>query len=112
MTLQQQQAKFCLDVARLIQYINLNGYTCTFGDAFRSPEASAIYASRGIGSKNSLHCKRLAIDLNLFKDGVFLSDGKDHEQFGIWWESLDKQNRNGRNFPRPDSNHYEIMEIK
>jgi len=32
--------------------------------------------------------KRLAIDLNLFKDGEYLTDTEDHRFLGEFWESL------------------------
>jgi hypothetical protein len=37
---------------------------------------------------NSLHYDGLAVDIDLTKDGVYLADTKDHEPFGVFWESL------------------------
>ena len=45
-------------------------------------------------------------DLNLFKDGVYLTSDKDHEPFGIYWESLHPLCRWGGRFK--DGNHYSI----
>lgn len=107
MTLSDNQALFANDVARLLAYIFNQGYTCSLGEAYRTPEQAAIYAKEGKGIKESLHCKRLAIDLNLFKDGVYLTDSKSHEQFGKYWQAMDTNNRWGGKFPKPDGNHYE-----
>ena len=36
----------------------------------------------------SNHKVRLALDLNLFKDGRYLSATSDHEPLGEYWESI------------------------
>lgn len=111
-TLQEQQAKFTHDVAILINYIFTKNQTCTFGDAYRTPEEASLNAQKGIGIKNSLHCKRLAVDLNLYSsEGKYLTATKDHEKFGIFWESLDPYNKWGGKFPNPDGNHYQRSEM-
>lgn len=108
MKLYEQQALFARDVARLIAYMFEQGYNCTLGEAYRTPEQAEIYFNQGKGIKNSLHCKRLAIDLNLFDSkGNFLTDIKDHEKFGCFWESLDSKNIWGGRFPKLDANHYQ-----
>ena len=88
MTLRQKQWKFVLMVSQLICWCAEHGYEVTFGEAYRDPEWADILAGRGKGIKNSLHCSRLAIDLNLFKDGKYLSSTKDHEPLGLLWESI------------------------
>ena len=55
---------------------------------------------------NSLHFDGLAVDIDLTKDGFYLSDGKDHQQFGEYWETLDKDCRWGGRFS--DANHYSV----
>lgn len=107
-TLQKSQQQFAQDVVRLLVYMMNQGYTFTFGETMRTPEQAALYAKQGKGIKNSLHCKRLAIDINLFSpQGEFLSKSEDHTIFGEYWESLDSVNRWGGRFTRPDGNHYE-----
>jgi len=106
-----QQQVFALNVARLILHIYESGYSCTFGDAFRSPEQAALNATRGIGIKDSQHCKRLAVDLNLFSpSGKYCYDSKPYEAFGIYWEQLHDQNRWGGNFQRNDAGHFEMKD--
>jgi hypothetical protein len=54
--------------------------------------------------KNSLHYEGLAVDIDLTKDGVYLADTKDHEPFGVFWESLGGSW--GGRFK--DGNHYSV----
>lgn len=114
MTLSEQQQLFAQQVAQLITFMaTQTNYRCTFGEAYRTPEQAALYAKSGKGIVDSLHCQRLAIDLNLFEDGNYLTDYASYEKFGIWWENLDKQNRWGGYFVSKygghivDPNHYE-----
>lgn len=79
MSLGDQQRQFTYAVSQLIQFAYFNGYGLTFGDA---------YATTG-HKKDSFHYKRLAIDLNLFDSkGKYLTETKDHEPLGLFWESL------------------------
>lgn len=94
MTLGAKQRAFALMVAELIQYVYDSGYEITFGDA---------HAKSG-HMPNSLHYVRLAIDLNLFKDGAYLTSTEDHQAFGEYWESLGGSW--GGRFG--DGNHYSI----
>ena len=111
MTLSQRQAIFAHNVSTLIQYINLNNHTCTFGEAYRTPEQAAIYAQSGKGIVDSLHCKRLAIDLNIFHNNIYLTDSKDYEIFGIFWESLSPSNKWGGRWTKlKDGNHFQMDE--
>lgn len=106
--LADEQAWFAKDVSLLIKEIFLKGYSCTFGEAYRTPEQAEIYAKQGKGIKNSLHCKRLAIDLNLFSpEGKYLTEAKEYTYFGIYWKSLGKKNRWGGDFKNGDANHFE-----
>ena len=78
MTLREQQSLFVKKVALLILYAYDQGYELTFSDA---------YAKTG-HKPNSFHYKRLAIDLNLFKDGDYLRETEDHKPLGEFWESI------------------------
>ena len=110
MRLSEKQAIFAVNVAHLILYINGTGFTCTFGEAFRTSEQAEWNAARGIGIKDSQHCRRLAVDLNLFKDGVYCSTSDAHKPFGEFWEAMNALNRWGGRFN--DGNHYEMREAK
>jgi hypothetical protein len=112
MQLWKQQAVFLLNVAKLIQYATTEGFYCTGGELHRTEEQAKIYADKGVGIKNSQHCKRLAIDLNLFTEqGLYLSDAKSYAFLGQYWKSLDPKNRWGGDFPNKDGNHFEMKEI-
>jgi len=78
MTLRKKQSKFTQMVGLLILFAYAEGYELTFGDA---------YATSG-HIEESFHYKRLAIDLNLFRDGKYLVETSDHAPLGIFWESL------------------------
>ncbi len=79
------------------------GYRVTFGDAFRDSRC------RHWGP-NSYHGKRLAIDINLFKDGKYLDKTEDHEFLGEYWQSLDPLCSWGGHWD--DGNHYSYGEGK
>jgi hypothetical protein len=106
MTLRQKQSLFVQLVALLIQHAYDNGYELTFGECYRPPETAAIMAKQGKGISNSLHTQKLAIDLNLFKDGVFLSSSASHKPLGDYWKTLNPLCRWGGDFN--DGNHYSI----
>jgi hypothetical protein len=88
MTLRQKQSVFARLVASLILRAYREGYELTFGETYRSPEEAARLAKLAKGIKGSLHTSRLAIDLNLFKDGKYLSTTEAHRPLGEWWEAL------------------------
>ncbi len=94
MTLRQKQSEFAKKVALLIMFAYTQGYETTFGDA---------WAKTG-HKDNSFHYKKLAIDLNLFKDGRYLTSTKAHEPLGLFWESLDPECTWGGRWS--DGNHY------
>jgi hypothetical protein len=112
-TLSQKQAIFAQNVAKLIEYIFSKGYLCSLGETYRTPTQAKIYADEGKGILNSLHCKRLAIDINLFsKNGKYFPLTEDYKPFGDYWESLHPSNRWGGTFKtRPDGNHMEMQDL-
>ena len=90
-SLGEEQRKFTLMVAQLILFAYAKGYELSFGDAYRSPRVFGHMGTKKEGSygrASSNHKARLAVDFNLFKDGVFLQEAADHEPLGIFWESL------------------------
>lgn len=86
LTLRQKQSIFVGIVAELIVFARSHGYELTFGETYRSPEEADRLAKLGKGVKKSLHTIRLAIDLNLFKNGIYLSSTESHRILGEWWE--------------------------
>lgn len=116
-----------------IQWSNIvlaKGYEFTWGEAFRTDEQAEINAmgptarlelvnfiknffsrladaiknnGRIKGIRVSAHGKRLAIDLNAFKDGKYLIHTEDWKEIGEIWESLHPDCRWGGRFG--DGNH-------
>lgn len=108
MKLSLAQQAFTNDVVLLLAYIHRSGYSVSLGEAYRTPEQAEIYAKAGVGIKDSQHCKRLAIDLNLFSpSGVYLTETDDYEPFGIYWVKLNEENRWGGYFKKRDGNHFQ-----
>lgn len=88
MNLISKQKRFSELVALLILKARELGYEVTFGEAWRPPETAAYYEKDGRGISNSLHKIRLAVDINLFKDGRFLQLSEEYKELGEYWESL------------------------
>lgn len=107
-TLSEHQQKFTLLTSKLIQWASDQGYGLTYGEAYRTPEQAALNAAKGTGIANSLHTQRLAVDLNLFKDGQFLQQKEDYAPLGAYWKSLDPDCCWGGDFSRPDSDHFSL----
>lgn len=109
MTLSEKQRLFTKLVGALIDWAYNNGYELTLGDAYRSPEQAAANAAAGIGIRNSLHTQRLAIDLNLFVSGQYVTDTASYAPLGEYWKSLDVGCCWGGEFkPRADGNHFAL----
>ncbi len=106
-TLRQKQSRFAREVAKLILQANHMGYDVTLGDAYRDPR---VHGSLGIRKSyshpKSAHKLRLAIDLNLFRDGEYLERSMDHRPLGEWWEAQGPDHRRGGRFD--DGNHYSL----
>lgn len=107
LNLGQKQRLFTSLVARLINYAYDNGYEITLGDAYRDPRVHGdMGVKKSYSAANSSHKERLAIDLNLFKDGVYLTTSAAHKPLGEYWKSLHPDCRWGGDFSSPDGNHY------
>lgn len=109
MTLREKQSVFAILLASLIHKAYALGFEVTLGEAYRPPETAAFYAKAGIGITGSLHTLKLAIDLNLFKNGKWLRKTSDHAPLGEYWESLSTPDYKctwGGRFG--DGNHYSI----
>mgnify|MGYP001578391137 FL=1 len=106
MTLREKQSLFVRLVGLLIDRADKLGYELTFAEAYRTPEQAARNAARGIGLANSLHTKRLAIDLNLFRAGAYLTATSDWQKLGEAWERMHPLCRWGGRFG--DGNHLSL----
>lgn len=95
--LNEKQFKFSFYITLLIQFAYAKGYTIQIGDVFAK-------TGHKIRSK---HYSHLAIDINLFKDGDYITDSEGHRELGEFWESLDDECVWGGGFSNKDYNHYQ-----
>lgn len=79
----------------------------------RTKAQALLNAHAGIGIVDSNHLYKLAVDLNLFKNGVYITDVKEYKQFADYWLTLNKNNEAGYYFKDKngkqmfDSGHFE-----
>lgn len=107
MTLSEKQQLFTALIADLIHWAQSKGYRLTFGEVYRTPEQAALNAKKGSGISNSLHTQRLAVDFNLFINGVYQTQTEAYRPLGEYWESLGGC-WGGRFKSRPDGNHFSL----
>lgn len=133
-TLGQKQERFALAAARWLIAVNEMGYRTRLGEALRSDEQAEINAmgkegrailvkflkdvfpvlakkienNTGSGIRRTLHEDKLALDVNLFKDGQWISDGSspDWRIVGELWEQMGEDHRWGGRWG--DANHISI----
>lgn len=134
MTLSEKQRLFAFKLRKLFDWLHAHGYEVTLGEATRSNEQAEINAlgtegraalrmllrqnpkfhrleqmladNVGSGIRNSLHEIRLAIDLNLWKGGVYLQQNEQYKEAAEFWESLGDGCASGYYFG--DGNHFSI----
>lgn len=107
MTLGEKQELF----ASLLPYLLLKaedlGFKVRIGDLYRDSRVHGVYGEKkGYGSQWSMHKLRLAVDLNLMKEGILMTFTEEHKELGMWWESLHPLCRWGGRFN--DGNHYSL----
>lgn len=81
MKLGAKQELFSIMIAQLIVWAYEQGYKVRLGHAMRCRDCP-------VGRKTSLHKDKLAADLNLFKDGKYLTTTEDHRPLGEHWEQM------------------------
>lgn len=133
-TLSQKQQRHTEYTAMLIMWAINNGYRVALGEAARSDEQAEINAigptgrsrvadlvrpffprladcilnnGKANGIRYSVHQLGLAVDLKLFKDGVYLTRSEDYKPLGDYWKTLAPDCRWGGDFPG-DGNHFSI----
>lgn len=112
MTLGEKQRLFGKLVGKLLTWVytpESDGWAVTFAEAYRTPEQAALNAKTGAGITNSLHTIRLAIDLNLFINGIYQTDSAAYKEMGEYWKSLHPLARWGGDFKKPDGNHFSLF---
>lgn len=99
MSMVQEQASFLLDACALVVYATEQGFVVTGGELVRPIEMQQLYVKSGRSkTMDSQHLKRLAIDLNFFKDGRLVQSREELKPLGDWWEARNTKNRWGGNW--------------
>ena len=93
-------------LSELVQWAYSQGYELTEGEAFRTAEQAAWDAAHGTGIRGSLHTLRLAMDYNLFINGVYQSNTAAYRPMGEHWEAMGGSW--GGRFAKPDGNHFSL----
>lgn len=115
LSLGEKQRLFVHLFGQWLSFVYSRGYEVTWGEAFRSDEQAEINAigsagrtkvaalvqgsfpalaqkllnnGKNNGIRASAHQNKLALDLNLFKDGEYLSLSEQWSEVGTYWESL------------------------
>ena len=88
MTLRQKQSAFTFRVAKLILKAYELGHELAFGEAERPPDVAKYYKTIGKGIKASNHIIKLAVDFDLFIDGIYQTKTESYRALGEYWESL------------------------
>lgn len=108
MGLVTEQWKFLQDVSKLILFAEATGVELSGGELYRTEEQQKIYVNTGKSkTMNSMHLKRLAIDLNFFVDGNLVYEHPKVEELGKYWESLDDKNQWGGFWGFKDYPHFQ-----
>lgn len=102
-----KQELFALLIAQHEVWLILEmGYAIRNGHALRCQNCP-------VGRKTSSHKNKLAKDINLFKEGKFLTTTEDHRFSGEKWESRHELCRWGGRFKdskgNSDGNHYSLL---
>lgn len=79
--LRPMQARFTSMLARLVLHAEGLGYEVVIDYVRRCRDCP-------VGIPASLHKKKLAADLNLFRDGQYLTKSEDYRPLGEYWEYL------------------------
>jgi len=113
----REQSVFLLHVCELVKKAGELGFSASAGELYRTPEQQALHVKNGRSTTMaSQHLKRLAIDLNFFRDApdgrpMLISDVETLRPIGQYWESLDTANRWGGNWTTfKDTPHFERRE--
>ena len=109
MRLSDAQKEFAYHVGCLLVHIGtMPNYTCTLGDAYRDPRVHGkLGEKKSYSSANSRHKERLAIDINLFYDDVYLRKTEAYKSVGEYWTGLHPDNQWGGDFSNKDGNHFQ-----
>lgn len=107
-TLHQRQVLHVQLTSELIAWAQTQGYELTWGETFRTQLQANANAASGAGIAHSLHTMRLAVDFQLFKDGVYVTDAAAYKPLADYWLTLDPLCCAGYYFTSVDADHFSI----
>ncbi len=127
MTLSEKQRIFTFNVHKLIEWAYLNGFMLTFGEVWRTKSQVLLnYYGYEVGENDnhelylikttpksrtlkSKHLDRLAVDFNVFINGILINDAAQIKPLGEYWESLHTDNEWGGKWETfVDANHFQM----
>lgn len=96
MKLLEHQFIFWGHVFNLTNHAHQRGWLIQPGEVYRTEYQQRRYYEEGKSkTMQSYHMKRLAIDLNFWKGGEWITDKESLIELGEYWESLDPINKWG-----------------
>ena len=94
MKLSEKQQLFTRNIALLILYAHSLGYGLSFGTAWRSPVEQQRLFREGLSrALSSQHISRLAVDLQIFRNGQLCLEWSRIKELGDYWQKLHPLNR-------------------
>ncbi len=106
MSLNSLQAEFTQCIAKLIVWCFENDYPVILAEAYRTPEQAILNAENGVGISNSLHTKKLAVDMFRVKDNTITWDALEYKPVGDQWKTMHELARHGGDFKSKDNVHF------
>lgn len=106
MTLNEKQSVFTETVGLFFIWCFDRDYPIILAEAFRPRWVAEEYAHRGQGIKNSVHTKKLAVDLFRVVDGSVTWDLAEYVPLGTQWKSMHPLARWGGDFRNRDGVHF------
>lgn len=90
MKLSEKQRRFSKKVALLLVWVGTHpGWSVTLGEVWRPLRLQRIYFREGkTKTLSSKHVQKLAVDLNFFINGNYITDKKKYRPLGEFWEYL------------------------
>jgi len=117
MKLSDQQALFTKNAVNLIQYLTESlGWKVVMGEVWRREVTQKWLLEKGwTRTLKSDHLKKLAIDLFVWIEGIFLDNAEENKEImasaGNYWKSLHPQNYWGGDYKKlVDINHFGMKE--
>jgi hypothetical protein len=99
------QSEFAFNLARLLLWLEEQGYQVGLGESWRTTQQAKWYEEQGIGTKNSLHRDRIAQDIVIRRNGMEV-DTDNYRRAGEAWKALNPNNRYGGDFKSGDMQHF------